>query len=283
MSYRGRIAPSPTGYLHLGHARTFWTAYERALAAKGTLVFRNEDLDPQRSRPEYAAAMLEDLRWLGICWQEGPDVGGPFAPYVQSERRSHYLRTWHELYDRGHLYPCSCSRKDLAEAAQAPHESVQHQDPNDEPIYNGRCRNRKLAASDPAGVTWRFRAPDGLTVRFVDLAAGPQEFTAGVDFGDFVVWRRDDVPAYQLAVVADDLAMGITEVVRGRDLLKSTARQLLIYQALGAEPPNFFHCPLLADAAGNRLAKRHDSLSLRFLRQSGLSPRDVRRLWTEIA
>ncbi|HEY5163361.1 MAG TPA: tRNA glutamyl-Q(34) synthetase GluQRS [Terriglobales bacterium] len=279
MSYRGRIAPSPTGYLHLGHARTFWTAYERAIAAGGTLVFRNEDLDPQRSRPKFAAAMFDDLRWLGIRWQEGPDIGGPFSPYVQSERRARYLHVWRELLNRGLLYPCSCSRKDLAGAAQAPHES--QQDPNDEPIYNGRCRNQTLAARDPAGVTWRFRVPDGVTVRFTDLAAGTQEYTAGVDFGDFVVWRRDDVPAYQLAVVADDIDMGITEVVRGGDLLKSTARQLLIYQSLGTMPPAFYHCPLFTDPSGIRLAKRHDSLSLRQLRQSGLSPEKVRRLWTQ--
>ena len=281
MGYRGRIAPSPTGYLHLGHARTFWTAYERAVAAGGTLVFRNEDLDPQRSRPEYVQAMFDELRWLGIRWQEGPDVGGPFGPYTQSERRGHYVQVWRRLFDAGHLYPCSCSRKDLAEAAQAPHESMQRFDPNDEPIYSGRCRNQKLAAVDPVGTTWRFRVPDGVTLRFSDLAAGPQEFTAGMDFGDFVVWRRDDVPSYQLAVVADDLAMEITEVVRGRDLLKSTARQLLVYQALGEAAPDFYHCPLLTDPSGQRLAKRYDSLSIRHLRGSGHSPETVRLLWTQ--
>ncbi len=281
MAYRGRIAPSPTGYLHLGHARTFWVAYERSVVSGGTLVFRNEDLDPQRSRPGYAAAMFEDLRWLGIRWQEGPDVGGPFGPYVQSQRREHYVRVWRELQAHGRIYPCSCSRKDLAEAAQAPHESLAPHDPNDEPIYGGHCRNQRLAATDPAGVTWRFRVPDGVTVRFVDLALGPQEYTAGVDFGDFVVWRRDNVPAYQLAVVADDMDMQITEVVRGRDLLKSTARQILLYEALRAATPGFYHCPLLADAFGNRLAKRHDALSVRHLREAGLSPEDIRRLWAE--
>lgn len=279
--YRGRIAPSPTGYLHLGHARTFWTAYERSVAAAGILVFRNEDLDPQRSRPEYVDAMFEDLRWLGIQWQEGPDIGGPFAPYVQSARRAHYVRVWRELLDQGHLYPCSCSRKDLAEAAQAPHESLAPSDPNDEPIYSGRCRNERLTADDPAGTTWRFRVPDGVTVRFVDLAVGPQQYTAGVDFGDFVVWRRDNVPAYQLAVVADDIDMRITEVVRGSDLLKSTARQLLLYKALGATAPAFYHCPLVADPSGQRLAKRFDALSLRRLRKAGASASDVRRLWSE--
>lgn len=280
MDYRGRIAPSPTGYLHLGHARTFWTAYERAVAANGTLIFRDEDLDPQRCRPEYVRAMYEDLRWLGIEWQEGPDVGGPYAPYVQSERRGHYLALWRKLYTGGFLFPCTCSRKDLAEASQAPHEGHAH-DPNDEPIYGGRCREQKLIASDPAGITWRFRVPNGREIAFDDLNAGKQSFTAGRDFGDFVIWRRDDVPAYQLAVVADDLDMRITEVVRGRDLLKSTARQLLLYEALHAAPPAFYHCDLVTDHAGNRLAKRHDSLSLRHLRQSGLSPETVRGLLAE--
>ena len=280
VSYRGRIAPSPTGYLHLGHARTFWTAYERSVAAGGTLVFRNEDLDPQRSRPEFVTAMFEDLRWLGVRWQEGPDVGGPYAPYTQSERRSHYVELWRQLLERGLLFPCSCSRKDLAEAAQAPHEPHAI-DPNDEPLYSGRCRGASLSADDPSGMTWRFRVPDGQKVSFHDVNAGRQEFLAGTDFGDFVVWRRDDVPAYQLAVVADDRSMRISEVVRGRDLLKSTARQLLIYQVLGEQPPAFYHCPLLADEEGRRLAKRHDSLSLRRLRESGLSPEKVRDLWRE--
>jgi glutamyl/glutaminyl-tRNA synthetase len=280
--YRGRIAPSPTGYLHLGHARTFWTAYERALSAEGMLIFRDEDLDPQRSRPDFARAMLEDLRWLGIRWDEGPDIGGPFAPYVQSQRRDVYVQAWRELLQCGAIYPCSCSRRDLAEAAQAPHESMRAHDPNDEPIYSGRCRHEKSSAGAPGGVAWRFRVPDGETISFHDLAAGPQQFTAGVDFGDYIVWRRDDVPAYQLAVVADDLAMEITEVVRGADLLKSTARQLLLYRVLGRTPPAFFHSPLLADASGNRLAKRHDSLSLRHLRAIGYSPEKVRELWREL-
>ena len=281
MDYRGRIAPSPTGYLHLGHARTFWTAYERSLTAGGTLVFRNEDLDPQRSRPEYAAAMFEDLRWLGIRWQEGPDVGGPYGPYTQSERRAHYVDRWRRLLECGRLFPCTCSRRDLAEAAQAPHEAHHAIDPSDEPIYSGRCRDKELSADDPSGVTWRFRVPEGRKVSFHDVNVGPQTFIAGADFGDFVVWRRDDVPAYQLAVVADDISMRISEVVRGRDLLKSTARQLLIYEALGEIPPTYVHCDLLTDEAGHRLAKRHDSLSLRRLRESGVSPEKVRELWRE--
>jgi glutamyl-tRNA synthetase len=214
--------------------------------------------------------MMEDLRWLEIEWQEGPDIGGPFQPYVQSLRRDWYLGVWRELRDGGWIYSCTCSRKDLAEAASAPHES------NDEPIYSGKCRGAKSEAGAPAGVNWRFRVPDGRVICFDDLQQGPQAFEAGKDFGDFLVWRRDDVPAYQLAVVTDDAAMEITEVVRGLDLLKSTARQLLLYEALGLKPPEFYHCDLVTDEAGMRLAKRHDALSLRSLRTARVSPGEVR-------
>lgn len=272
MSYRGRIAPSPTGLLHIGHACTFWTAYQRAFAHNGTLVFRNEDLDPQRSKAEFANAMIEDLRWLGIVWQEGPDVGGPFGPYEQSNRRNFYLDAWRRLRDGGFIYPCTCSRKDLALAAAAPNEG------DDEPMYPGTCRHRIGEAGQhdsPAGMNWRFRVPDGELVSFDDSKQGQQTYRAGQDFGDFVVWRRDDVPAYQLAVVVDDEAMQITEVVRGADLLKSTSRQLLLIRALGYREPAYYHCDLLRDEQGVRVAKRHDALSLRKLREQGMSPRDV--------
>jgi glutamyl-tRNA synthetase len=220
--------------------------------------------------------MFEDLRWWGIEWQEGPDVSGPFAPYVQSQRRNYYLNAWRKLKDDGWIYPCTCSRKDLAEAAQAPHESAAlHL--NDEPIYPGKCRGNRSDATSPAGANWRFHVPDGRVIRFTDLGQGPQEFEAGKDFGDFVVWRRDDVPAYQLAVVADDAAMEITEVVRGNDLLKSAARQILLFEALGVKPPNYFHCDLVTDETGVRLAKRHEALSLRSLRAAGLSAQEVRQ------
>jgi glutamyl-tRNA synthetase len=270
-SYRGRIAPSPTGYLHLGHARTFLIAAQRALEADGTLIFRNEDLDPDRCKPEFMSAMLEDLRWLGILWNEGPDIGGAFMPYSQSERREVYLAAWQRLRRGGFIYPCTCSRRELALAANAPN------DVDDEPIYPGKCRSRTDARTfdTPAGVNWRFRVPDREVVSFIDLHLGCQSYTAGVEFGDFIVWRRDDVPAYQLAVVADDHAMQVTEVVRGADLLKSTARQLLLYRALGFDPPVFYHCDLLRDEAGVRLAKRHDALSIRALRQSGVSAEQV--------
>lgn len=273
--YRGRIAPSPTGYLHLGHARTFWTAYERARERGGVLVFRNEDLDPQRSRADFARAMYEDLRWFGIEWQEGPDVGGPHAPYAQSERRNFYLQAWRTLVHGGYIYPCQCSRKDLALAAQAPHEG------DDEPLYPGTCRERSLGyePESPAGLNWRFRVPDREVVRFHDGRLGDCAFEAGTDFGDFVVWRRDDVPAYQLAVVVDDAEMNIREVVRGEDLLRSTARQVLLQRALGLAAVEYFHCELVRDDSGQRLAKRHDALSLRALRQSGVEPQSLRANW----
>lgn len=269
--YRGRLAPSPTGLLHIGHARTFWVAAERARERSGTLILRNEDLDPQRSRAEFAQAMIEDLRWLGIGWTEGPDCGGEYGPYAQSERRAHYLQAWRRLRDAGAIYPCTCSRKDLAPAASAPN------DVDDEPIYPGKCRSRTDAAAfaDPAGVNWRFRVPDGGEIAFADLNLGAQQYVAGRDFGDFLVWRRDDVPAYQLAVVVDDAAMRVTEVVRGADLLKSTARQLLLLRALAITAPEYFHCQLVRDTEGARLAKRHDALSLRHLRESGKTPQEV--------
>jgi glutamyl-tRNA synthetase len=270
--YRCRLAPSPTGYLHLGHARTFLIAAERARQANGTLIFRNEDLDPYRCRPEFAASMLEDLRWVGIEWQEGPDCGGPHAPYSQRQRRDSYLASWEQLRDGGFIYPCTCSRKDLAQSATAPNAS------DDEPIYPGKCRSRTDARDfeTPAGVNWRFRVSDGEKITFLDQHLGRQAYVAGRDFGDFVVWRRDDVPAYQLAVVADDHAMKITEVVRGADLLKSTARQFLLYRASEIEPPQFYHCDLLRDENGKRLAKRQDALSIRKLRESGWTAEQVR-------
>jgi glutamyl/glutaminyl-tRNA synthetase len=291
-SYRGRLAPSPTGYLHVGHARTFWTAWQRARDAGGALVLRMEDLDPDRSKTAYAEAAIEDLRWLGIRWQEGPDKGGPFAPYAQSRRHAIYLAAWRKLLRRGFLYACRCSRKDLETAVAAPHERVTHGHAgklellDDEPIYPGTCRRFQghapqlpgPTASDfetPDGINWRFRVPDGEAIEFNDQNLGPQRFVAGEDFGDFVVWRRDGVPSYQLACVADDAAMGITEVVRGADLLKSTARQILLNRALGFENPGWFHCPLVVDHNGRRLAKRHDSLSLRDLRKRGLTPMNI--------
>ncbi len=285
LRYRGRLAPSPTGYLHVGHALTFFTAAERARQAGGRLILRMEDLDPDRSRPEFARAALEDLRWLGLHWDEGPDIGGPFKPYAQSKRHKVYLAVWRKLLQGGYIYPCRCSRKDLAAALSAPHEGAQTP-LDDEPIYPGTCRPVQtdspsppaitaLELENPEGFNWRFRVPDGEAIEFKDLNLGPQRFIAGRDFGDFLVWRRDSVPSYQLACVADDSAMGVTEVVRGADLLKSTARQILLNQALGFINPEWFHCRLVLDENGQRLAKRHDALSIRTLRERGLTPSEI--------
>ena len=273
MSYRGRIAPSPTGYLHIGHAITFWQAQERARRQGGTLVLRIEDLDPDRCRPEFNDAIMHDLRWFGLVWDEGPDVGGPFVPYVQSARRPSYVEAWEKLRRGGSIYPCKCSRRDVATSAGAPHGE------SDEPFYPGTCRPREreiARAANPAGVNWRFRIPDTRRMHFIDGRLGEQSAIAGEHFGDFVVWRRDDVPSYQLAVVVDDAAMRISEVVRGADLLVSTFRQLLLYEALASPPPEFYHTELLRDSTGRRLAKRDAALSLRALRDSGVTPEELR-------
>jgi len=267
MRYVGRLAPSPTGLLHLGHARTFWIAAQRARVAGGLLWLRDEDLDPQRSRAGFAIAMREDLRWLGITWD---------FEMRQSERLADYRDAMQRLVEGGFVYACRCSRKDLQQAAQAPHED------DDEPIYSGRCRpeqERPGSLKFVPEMSYRFRVPDGETLSFVDGNAGPQSFIAGcgavADFGDFVVWRKDGLPSYQLACVVDDAAMGVTEVVRGQDLLRSTARQILLQRALGLPTPNYFHCELMRDEVGARLAKRHDALSLRAFREEGCSPAEV--------
>jgi glutamyl-tRNA synthetase len=234
------------------------------------MVFRLEDLDPLRCKPEYCDAAQEDLRWLGLTWAEGPDVGGPCGPYRQSERRPHFLAAWRALRDGGWIYPCARSRKEVATAALAPHE--------EEPVFPPEWRVPTEEArewADPAGTNWRFRVPDGEAVEFVDGRHGPTRRVAGVDFGDFLIWNRDNVPAYELAVVVDDIAMGITEVVRGADLLTSTARQLLLYRALGAPAPGFYHCPLVVDELGRRLAKRTGALALRTLREQGATPQSI--------
>jgi glutamyl-tRNA synthetase len=262
--------------LHLGHARTFWIAQQRAQSHGGTLVLRNEDLDRRRSKPEFVSAMIEDLRWFGFQWQEGPDLCGPFAPYSQSERLPLYREAFEKLRAAGLVYPCVCSRQDVLRALQAPHAG------EDEPIYPGTCRPSKdtvVEGNRNARVNWRFQVPDNEPISFIDGRSGLHEFVAGRDFGDFVVWRHDDLPSYQLAVVVDDASMAITEVVRGEDLLKSTARQLLVYKALNLRLPKFFHCPLVTDDAGTRLAKRHDALSLRNLRAGGATTERIRAGW----
>ena len=252
--------------MHVGHARTFVTAYRRAVAANGSVVLRIEDLDPLRCSAEFTERTIADLEWLGVRWIEGP--------IHQSQRREAYEQVWRTLRDAGLIYPSRVSRREIRDAAHAPHEDEEHAEPIFPPTLRPPFGAGRTLAS-PAGVVWRFRVPDGEVIRFTDTRHGPQAFTAGVDFGDFIVWRKDNVPAYELAVAADDVAMGITEVVRGEDLLRSTARQLLIYRALGATPPAWCHLPLVRDDAGKRLAKRHQPLSVRELRARGLAPEQV--------
>lgn len=269
--YIGRLAPSPTGLLHLGHARTFWTAQERAQAVGGSLLLRNDDLDTARCRPEFVTAMVEDMHWFGLHW-EGPMVS-------QSERIPLYREALARLHATGCIYPCIRSRRDVLAAASAPHEGEE----NDEPLYPIAFRPPVSASrtplTDPIITNWRFRVPENEALRFEDGGLGPQLAVAGRDFGDFLVWRKDDAPSYQLACVVDDAAMGVTEVVRGADLLKSTFRQLLLYRTLGLTPPAFYHSPLVTDENGVRLAKRHDALALRTLREQGRTPEALRATW----
>lgn len=254
---------------------TFWRAQQRAQDSGGELILRIEDLDQERCPNEFREAIVDDLAWFGLRWDEGPDVGGLCGPYVQSQRRPFYLAAWKRLRDAGLIYPCRCSRRDVLQSALAPHHE------NEEPIYLGTCRPKTGVISEaamPAGINWRFQVPDGEELKFIDQRLGKQRALAGVEFGDFVVWRKDDVPAYQLAVGSDDIAMRISEVVRGADLLRSTFRQLLLYRALGWSAPKFYHTELIRDSSGQRLAKRDAALSLRELRKSGADPEALRAL-----
>jgi glutamyl/glutaminyl-tRNA synthetase len=266
-SYLGRLAPSPTGYLHLGHARTFWVAQERARAAGGRLLLRNDDLDAVRFRLDFVDAMVEDLRWLGFAWVE-PMIS-------QSTRVARYRAALERFHAARLIYPCTRSRRDVIEAAGAPHEGGA----DEEPVYPAQFRPAIDAALPPLeekiSVNWRLRVPDGEELVFHDERFGLQRAVAGRDFGDFLVWRKDDIPSYQLACAVDDAELAITEVVRGADLIKSTFRQLLIFRALGYAAPQYCHCPLMLDSRGERLAKRHDSLALRTLRAQGVRPEDL--------
>ncbi len=271
MKYRGRLAPTPSGLLHLGHARTFWVAQQRARLHHGQLLYRNEDLDQARCKHEFAEAAIEDLRWLGLEWDS--------APLNQSDRLPYYQNAFNKLREDGHLFPCACSRRDIREATTAPHAE------DGDPIYPGTCRTQNpstISHQPSTDLNWRFRVPAGEPIKFVDGRLGTQHFVAGRDFGDFPVWQKNGIPAYQLAVVVDDAAMGITEVVRGADLLVSTARQLLLYRALGLAAPAFYHCELVCDEKGDRLAKRHTAKSLRALREAGRTPEDLQGEWETV-
>ena len=250
----GRYAPSPTGEMHLGNASSALLAWWSIRSRGGRFVLRMEDLDRQRCRDAYDQQLLDDLRWLGIDWDEGPDIGGPVGPYTQSQRIDRYRHAAEQLHRQDRLYPCFCTRKEIAAAASAP------QEPGEQRRYPGLCRGlatktaeARIAAGEAHA--WRFRVPDG-----------PEPTP-----GDFVVHRADGVIAYQLAVVVDDIAMEISEVVRGADLLDSTVWQCLLFEAFDATPPQFSHVPLLLGPDHVRLSKRHGGITLRELRERGWS------------
>jgi len=266
MTYRGRFAPSPTGDVHFGTARTALAAWLAARAAGGAYVMRVEDLDGPRSVPGAEERILEDLRWLGLDWEEGPDVGGPHAPYRQSLRLARYDAAVEQLLAGGHAFRCWCSRAEVARAAAAPHGPA-----DDGPRYPGTCRARTTPPPRDRRPSVRLRV-DAEDVTFVDGVHGPWRENVAAAIGDFVIRRADGIPAYQLAVVVDDAAMGMTDIVRGDDLLGSTGRQLLLYRALGLEPPRFAHVPLILGADKKRLSKRHGATSVtEYQRQGYLS------------
>ncbi|HEU5440506.1 MAG TPA: tRNA glutamyl-Q(34) synthetase GluQRS [Ktedonobacterales bacterium] len=271
---RGRYAPSPTGALHLGNLRTALLAWLFARHAGGVFVLRVEDLDLPRVRSGATSRMLADLRWLGLDWDEGPGPGGPYGPYFQSARQALYDAALARLRAAALVYPCYCTRAELARLASAPQQG------DEQPRYPGTCRDltpaerhaREASGRSPA---LRFRAP-AAPITFRDTLRGQQTESVAETAGDLLVRRSDGIVAYQLAVVVDDALMGITQVVRGDDLLSSTARQLALYAALGYPPPRVYvHVPLALDATGARMAKRDASAGLDPLRGSGAIPEDV--------
>jgi glutamyl-tRNA synthetase len=270
--YRGRFAPSPTGDLHLGSAAAALFCAAAARRAGGRLVLRMEDIDLGRVIPGKDAAIRDDLRWLGITWDEGPDEGGPVGPYVQSARTRCYEAALERLAAQGLTYRCDCSRAEIARAASAPHAGEEG------PRYPGTCRPHGMvprAFRRPPAV--RLAVPEGARVRVDDAVLGAIEEDVAAATGDFVLRRGDGVFAYQLAVVADDVAMGVTEVVRGGDLASSAPRQALLARLLGATPPRFAHVPLLLGPDGARLAKRAPGMTLRDQRTAGRGGADLLR------
>lgn len=270
---RGRYAPSPTGSLHLGNLRTALLAWLFARCASGDFILRIEDLDRPRVRPGATEQMLHDLYWLGLDWDEGPDINGPFAPYTQSERQKQYTLALQQLSKRGLVYPCFCSRAEIGRAASAPHGE-------EGPRYPGTCRDldgtqRKRLLAEGRRPSLRFRVDDARVVTFTDLIAGSLSQQVQQVTGDFIIRRSDGIFAYQFAVVVDDGLMQINQVVRGADLLTSTARQILLFEALGFPVPQFAHVPIWIDSTGQRLSKRIASAGLEPLRAGGATPAKV--------
>jgi glutamyl-tRNA synthetase len=259
----GRLAPSPTGAQHVGNARTYLIAWLSARSQGGQIVLRIEDIDSPRIKSGAAQQALDDLRWLGLDW-DGEAI-------VQTERLPHYESALHTLQERDLVYPCTCTRTDIERAASAPH--LEHEGP----VYPGTCAGRR--ATNAVGLgdvphAWRFRLGTG-PITFDDGFRGPTQIDLSQVGGDFVVWKSAGTPAYQLAVVVDDAAQGVTEVIRGDDLVPSTPRQLLLYEALGLPAPRFIHVPLAVGPDGRRLAKRHGDTRLAALREAGVRPEEL--------
>ncbi len=264
---RVRFAPSPTGYLHLGNARTALFNYIFAKHNNGKLVLRIEDTDRERSKKEYEDMLIDDLKWLGIEWDEGVDKGGEFAPYRQSERTEIYKEYIEKLKQSGHIYKCYCTPEELEEERK---KALAEKRP---PRYSGKCRNlteeeRKKLEAEGRSYVWRFRVPDGETIIFEDLIKGIVEINVN-EFGDFVIVRSDGSPVYNFVVVIDDALMKITHVIRGEDHLSNTPKQILIYRALNFEVPKFAHLPIILGEDKSKLSKRHGAVSVRAFRDEG--------------
>jgi len=266
---RGRFAPSPTGYMHLGNVWTAFLCWLQVRRHSGTLVLRIENIDEQRSKKEYMQALLYDLHWLGLDWDEGPDIGGRQGPYVQQERYDLYKRVLHRLRQLGLLYPCYCSRTRLQSVGSAPHIGELS-------VYDGHCYG--MSEEEKCRMTkapsWRIHVP-ALNISFTDGILGLQKENLADTCGDFIVRRADGMYAYQLAVSVDDGAMGITHVVRGQDLLSSTARQIWLLRLLGYDVPQYTHVPMLIDEEGNRLSKRQQGITVRQLREQGVAANEI--------
>jgi glutamyl-tRNA synthetase len=277
----GRLAPSPTGALHLGNARSFLLAWLSVRQQSGTLILRLEDIDSPRVKPWAVEQTIEDLRWLGLDWDQGPDIGGPNAPYVQTERRHRYSQVLDDLIHAKVVYRCYCTRSEVAAAASAPHEyawpgvfeSTTNLVPLEGLVYPGICRtdenfgHEKTPSHKPFAWRWMFTDQ---TVEWMDQVLGLQRANPSLQLGDFVIGKSDGTPSYQLAVAVDDHDMGVTEVVRGNDLVPSTYRQLAILEHLGWNAPSYAHLPLIIGTDGRRLAKRHGDTRLSHFRQMGI-------------
>lgn len=266
MSPHGRLAPSPTGLLHLGNAWSFWMAWLDTRSRNGRLTLRMEDIDPDRAKPAFAQAVRHDLQWLGLTWDEETPP--------QSARSAAYEKILADLKARGFTYPCYCTRKELRTLAGAP------QIGDAGAPYPGVCRNlsvheRQAFEAQGRKSSLRLICPPDEVWQFTDRVAGPLSMTLADCGGDFALRRSDGVYAYQLAVVADDIAAGIDSVVRGGDILSSAPRQLYLYSLLGKTPPQYAHLPLVCDYQGERLAKRHQSLTLAALREAGVRPETI--------